>query len=68
MYLFGLFLSFSNLLLGKFDEPLEDELGTGQLVQSLSSAATTYFDRANVCVLSDVLVLVEAILCRLSFS
>jgi len=29
LYLFGLFLSFSDLLLGEFDEPLEDKLGTG---------------------------------------
>jgi len=65
--LFGLLLRFGDFLLGKFDESFEDELQDMSVFATIVIDAATYLNGANIGVLGDILVLIQAILCGLSF-
>jgi hypothetical protein len=62
----GLGLGLGDLLLGEFDEALEDELRL--LAKNLITICHPYLNSANVGVLGRVLVLVQAVLCELAFA
>ena len=65
--LLGLFLRFSDFFLGEFDESFEHKLRDASVCASMGTNANTYFDRSNVGVLGDVLVLIEPVLGGLAF-
>jgi hypothetical protein len=61
-------LGLCDLLLGEFDEALEDSLRRVSLRSCHVSLDLAYLDSADVCVLGGVLVLVQTVLGQLALS